>query len=89
QPLDSGEYLLPVSYDGEFFLPLGVGLKKGKQIEIKLERLPQPTTSSRSLGGSIKIFFKKLRSQKLGNSYEYPILAAAKVRQQDNKIEVI
>ncbi|BAY20216.1 peptidase C14 caspase catalytic subunit p20 (plasmid) [Anabaenopsis circularis NIES-21] len=89
QALESGEYLLPVSYDGEFFLPLGAGVKKGKQIEIKLERLPQPTTSSRSLDGSIKIFFKKLRSQKLGNSYEYPILAAAKVREQDNKIEVI
>jgi triacylglycerol esterase/lipase EstA (alpha/beta hydrolase family) len=89
QALEEGEYLLPVSYDGEFFLPLGAGVKKGKQIEIKLERLPQPTTSSRSLGGSIKIFFKKLRSQKLGNSYEYPILAAAEVREEDNKIEVI
>jgi pimeloyl-ACP methyl ester carboxylesterase len=89
QALEPGEYLLPVSYDGEFFLPLGAGVKKGKQIEIKLERLPQPTTSSRSLGGSIKIFFKKLRTSKLGNSYEYPILAAADVRAEDNKIKVI
>ncbi|BAY96218.1 peptidase C14 caspase catalytic subunit p20 [Tolypothrix tenuis PCC 7101] len=89
QTLEEGEYLLPVSYDGEFFLPLGGGVNKGKQIEIKLERLPQPTTSSRSLMGSIKIFFKKLRSQKLGNSYEYPILAAAEVKQTENQTEVI
>ena len=89
QTLEEGEYILLLSHDGEFFLPLGGGIKKGKQIEIELERLPQPTTSSRSLSGSIKIFFKKLRSSKLGHSYEYPILAAAKVREEDNKIKVI
>ncbi len=89
QALEEGEYLLPLNYDGEFFLPLGFGVKKGEQIEIKLERLPEPTASSRSLGGSIKIFFKKLRSQKLGHSYEYPILAAALVKEEGNKIEVI
>jgi len=88
QALEEGECILPVSFDGEFFLPLGAGVKKGKQIEIKLERLPQPTTSSRSLGGSIKIFFKKLRSQKLGHSYDYPILTTAEVRQEGNKIKV-
>ncbi|HHP7231629.1 MAG TPA: caspase domain-containing protein, partial [Xenococcaceae cyanobacterium] len=55
QSLEEGEYLLPISYDGEFFLPLGRGVKQGDKIKIQLERLPQPTTSSRSLGGSIKI----------------------------------
>ncbi len=87
--LEENDYLLPVSYDGEFFLPLGRGVKKGEQTEITLERLPQPTTSSRSLGGSIKIFFKKLRAQKLGHSYEYPVLAAAEVREEDNNLKVI
>lgn len=89
QTLEDGEYLLPVSYDGEFFLPLGRGVKEGDRIKIELERLPQPTTSSRSLSGSIKIFFKKLRSQKLGHAYEYPILAAAKVREADNQSKVV
>ncbi len=87
--LATDEYLLPVSYDGEFFLPLGYGVFQGRQTEIKLERLPQPTTSSRSLGGSIKIFFKKLRHQKLGHSYEYPILATAEVKEAENKFQVI
>lgn len=86
--LAEDEYLLPISYDGEFFVPLGFGLKQGNKIEIKLERLPQPTTSSRSLGGSIKIFFKKLRQQKLGHSYEYPILATAEVTETNNKFQV-
>jgi pimeloyl-ACP methyl ester carboxylesterase len=89
QTLAADEYLLPISYDGEFFLPLGYGIPQEKQIEITLERLPQPTTSSRSFGGSIKIFFKKLRHQTLGHTYEYPILATAEVKQVDNKFQVI
>ena len=88
RPLASDEYLLPISYDGEFFLPLGYGIKQGDKTKIELERLPQPTSSSRSLGGSIKIFFKKLRHQKLGHSYEYPILATAEVEEKDNKYRV-
>ena len=88
QTLAADEYILPISYDGEFFLPLGYGVKQKDKIKIELERLPQPTTSSRSLGGSIKIFFKKLRHQKLGHSYPYPILAAAEVKQLDNKLQV-
>jgi pimeloyl-ACP methyl ester carboxylesterase len=88
QALEEGECILPVSFDGEFYLPLGAGVKKGEQIEIKLERLPQTTTSSRSLGGSIKIFFKKLRSQKLGHSYDYPILTTVEVREEGNKVKV-
>ncbi|MGD1703661.1 caspase family protein [Dapis sp. BLCC M229] len=89
QSLEEDEYILPISHDGEFFLPLGNGAKKGEQTEITLERLPKPTTSSRSLDGSIKIFFKKLKSQKLGTSYEYPILASAEVKQENNREKVI
>lgn len=88
RPLAADEYLLPISYDGEFFVPLGFGVDRGERIEVTLERLPQPTNSSRSLGGSIKIFFKKLRQQKLGHSYEYPILATAKVTEINNKFQV-
>ncbi len=83
--LEEDEYILPISHDGEFFLPLGQGAKKGEQTEITLERLPKPTTSSPSLDGSIKIFFKKIRSQKLGTSYEYPILASAEVKQENDR----
>ena len=77
--LGENEHLLPIGYDGEFFLPLGRSQTKNGKTEIKLERLPSPTVSSRSLKGSIRIFFQKVMSQKLGSPFEYPILATAQV----------
>jgi pimeloyl-ACP methyl ester carboxylesterase len=78
--LQENEYLLPLGYDGEFFLPLGRGIKANNgKTEIKLERLPKPTVSSRSLQGSIRIFMEKVVHEKLGRSFEYPILAVAEV----------
>ncbi|BAZ11018.1 extracellular ligand-binding receptor [Calothrix sp. NIES-4071] len=50
--------------------------------QITLNFLPEPTASSRSLSGSVKIFFKKIRSQKLGHTCEYPILTAIEVNEQ-------
>ena len=85
--LQADEHVLPVAYDGEFYLPLGIVKHKGGQTEIKLERLPQPTSSRRNVQGSIKIFFQKVVSKKLGKQlsqrlgipFEYPILAVAEV----------
>lgn len=79
--LAAGEYLLPIGYDGEFFLPLGRGVRtENAQIEIRLDRLPSPTISRRSVQGSIRIFFQKVLSQKLGRAFEYPMLAIPTVR---------
>lgn len=79
--LEENEHLLPLGYDGEFFLPLGRGIKtEDGKTQIKLERLPRPTVSSRSLQGSIRIFLEKVVKEKLGGSFEYPILAVAEVR---------
>ena len=86
--LADNEYLLPVGYDGEFFLPLGRGksTEDGKKIEIELERLPAPVSQGeRSLEGSIRIFFQKVISQGLGREFEYPILAVAEVG-EDKKV---
>lgn len=78
--LAEDEHLLSLAFDGEFYLPLGVGQRRGNQTEIKLERLPEPVSmGKRSLGGSIKIFFQKVLSEKLGLPYEHPILAAVEV----------
>jgi pimeloyl-ACP methyl ester carboxylesterase len=85
--LANNEYLLPVGYDGEFFLPLGSGkaTTNGK-IEIELERLPAPVSEGeRSLEGSIRIFFQKVISQGLGRQFKYPILAVAEVG-EDKKV---
>ncbi|MHC5763759.1 esterase/lipase family protein, partial [Nostoc sp.] len=84
--LANNEYLLPVGYDGEFFLPLGRGKATGDGIEIELERLPAPVSEGeRSLEGSIRIFFQKVISQGWGREFEYPILAVASVG-EDKKV---
>ncbi len=94
-PLAETETVLPGAYDGEFFLPLGYGQRQGQQTAITLERLPQaqlveePAIGTRSLGGAIRIYFQKVvtrklgksLSQKLGITFEYPILAAVDVEQ--------
>ena len=80
-PLEPDEHLLPISYDGEFFLPLGraQSTNDGKT-EILLERLTEPVSEgSRSLNGSIRIFFQKVVTQNLGLEFKYPILAVADV----------
>ncbi|MUG91483.1 caspase [Scytonema sp. UIC 10036] len=84
-PLAHNEYLLPIGYDGEFFLPLGRGqtTQDGKT-EIEIERLPAPVRQGeRSIQGSIRIFFEKIISENFGREFSYPILAIAEVG--DNK----
>ncbi|MBP5975968.1 caspase family protein [Brasilonema sp. CT11] len=80
-PLADNEYLLPIGYDGEFYLPLGRGTttQDGKT-EITLEQLPAPVSQGeRSLQGAIRIFFQKVISQNFGRKFQYPILAVAEV----------
>jgi hypothetical protein len=70
--LGSDEHVLPVAFDGEFFLPLGYTIHRGDGCEIVLESLPAPTThGGRDLKGSIRIFFQKIISQPLGLNFPY------------------
>ncbi len=97
-PLEEGEFILPIAFDGEHYLPLGYSKAvesgtrdtAGKQTQIVLERLPDPkrlretivapgTPDERSLLGSLRILFQKLKSDWLGTKFEYPILAAVTV----------
>ena len=93
--LAANEQLLPVAYDGEFFLPLGFAYRTAEdKTAIKLERLPQPYSNqlsshisardNRSLGGSIRIFLQKIISQKLDQEFKYPLLAVADVDEEEN-----
>jgi hypothetical protein len=77
-PLSPGEHLLAVAYDadGEFYLPLGRSAHDDGSLQVSIERLPAPVSSHRSLTGSIKIFFQKVISEKLGRDFEYPLLRA-------------
>jgi len=80
-PIGANEQILPLSYDGEFFLPLGSARSTSDgKTEIILERLPEPVSEGkRSLGGSIRIFCHKVVANQFGLEYEYPILAVADV----------
>ena len=78
--LQTNEHVVPVAFDGEFFLPLGrVESRSADETVIALERLPAPLVDSRSLTGAIKIFFQKVISKKVGLDFPYPILGAADV----------
>jgi hypothetical protein len=66
-PLEADAYVLPVAWDGEFYLPLGRGVAQDQQTEITIDHLPEPISEGkRSLGGAIKIFFQKVVAHKLG-----------------------
>jgi len=78
--LEPDAMVLPVAFDGEFYLPLGQGIGKGNQTEITIDHLPEPISEGqRSLGGAIRIFFQKVVRQKLGLPFEYPFLRVAEV----------
>ncbi len=78
--LDGAEHVLPVAYDGEFFLPLGrVESRSATSTSIVLDRLPPPLVDSRSLSGAIKIFFQKVVSRVAKVDFPYPILGVADV----------
>jgi pimeloyl-ACP methyl ester carboxylesterase len=91
--LEKNEFILPIAFDGEHYLPLGYskaaegGTRNvNAKTQIVLERLPNPnletvegTPNARSLFGAIKILFQKLKSDLLGTKFEYPILAAVTV----------
>jgi hypothetical protein len=84
--LKDDEHVLPVAYDGEFFLPLGrVDRRAADETVIALDRLPRPVVDSRSLTGAIRIFFQKVISKAVGEDFAYPVLAAADVA-TDGKI---
>ncbi|MET0244399.1 MAG: caspase family protein, partial [Flavitalea sp.] len=75
--------VVPVGFDAAtgLYFPLGFGNATG---DIIIETLPDPTAvtpliSSRSLTGSIKIYFQKILGKTLGLKYTYPRLAIATV----------
>ena len=83
--LDEDEHLLPLAFDGEFYIPLGYAkpaeaTTRGDAAGTKvvLERLPDPANlQTRDLFGAIRILFQKFKSKTLGKPFEYPLLTLA------------
>jgi triacylglycerol esterase/lipase EstA (alpha/beta hydrolase family) len=83
-PLAANETLLPMGYDpaSGLFLPLGTAQRTTTGLRIRIDRLPGPTSDSRDLKGSIKLFFQKVIGEKLGLDPGTTRLAAATVNEQ-------
>ena len=80
QSLAADEHVLPVGFDGEFYLPLGRVRRTDDGVEVLLERLSAPVSmGTRDLGGAIRILLQKLVARPLGLEYPYPILSAVTV----------
>lgn len=78
--LAANEHVVPLAYDGEFFLPLGrVESRADQETVIAIDRLPPALADGRSLTGAIKIFFQKIISHVAGMDFPYPLLAAVEV----------
>jgi pimeloyl-ACP methyl ester carboxylesterase len=71
--------VLPLAWDGEFYIPLGFARPSGSGTEIVLQRLSDPVSTQRSLTGSIRILFRKLVGKALGLPPAYPLLRMATV----------
>lgn len=88
--LEEGEMLLPIAYDSdlEMFVPVGGADFDGSSTNIHIENLPTPTPAgTRSLGGSIKILFKRVVLEKIGLKSEYPILAEGEVSENGEDLK--
>ena len=61
QRLAEDEHVLPVAWDGEFYLPLGHGRPGADgSTEIVLQQLVAPVVTTRDLRGSIRIMFRRV-----------------------------
>jgi Caspase domain len=61
-PLNDNEVIMPVTFDGQYFVPVGEvkrNKKRGK-VEVKITTLPPSTDNHRSLMGSVKMLFVKM-----------------------------
>jgi pimeloyl-ACP methyl ester carboxylesterase len=72
--LEENEHVLPVGFDGEFYLPLGSAKRVDGGLEVTLDRLPKPIVT-RSLTSAIRILFEKIVGDHLGTTYRYPLLS--------------
>lgn len=76
--LGDDEQVLPYAWDGELYVPLGFGRAgHGGGSEVVIERLPEPISTTRSLGSSVRILFRKLVGRRLGLDFPYPMLRQA------------
>jgi len=81
--LGQDEFVAPLAFDETSGLYYFVGMSDSSGV-VSIETLPDETASgTRSLGGSIKIFFYKVVLSKLGFEYKHPQLSMAAFKSTD------
>lgn len=76
QSLGEGELVVAFAADGEDYLPVGHARARGTGTDLVIDLLPEVTEAgTRSLGGSLKILFRKVVLRPLGLGYEHPLLS--------------
>ncbi len=60
--LNDNEILVPVTFDGQYFIPVGEAKPNRKQgkVAIKIKELPPSTDNHRSITGAVRMFFVKM-----------------------------
>ncbi|MHA4847839.1 caspase family protein, partial [Flavitalea antarctica] len=78
--------VVAIGYDpvDNIYYPVGFGNESGQMIINTLPELTpvDPAITSRSFGGSIKLYFQKVIGQKLGFKFTYPRLAVVDVNKE-------
>jgi hypothetical protein len=67
QSLGEGEAILPFTFDGEFFLPVGKPTEKDGAAQFEIDYLPEEKQNTRSLGKALKLYFLKTAVSKKVN----------------------
>jgi hypothetical protein len=89
QPLDEKTQILPYSYNGEFYLPLGYAKQAGNQTQIIIQHLPDDVTdfggsSDKSLGKSLKVFFQQVLFDQLTFGEDQNMIGSPVFDEYDN-----
>jgi pimeloyl-ACP methyl ester carboxylesterase len=72
--LGAGEHVLPIAYDGEFFLPVGRSKRTDASFDLIIDWLPSPVTT-RSLTSAVRILLHKIAAERFGLEFLYPLIS--------------
>lgn len=86
--IENDEIVIPYSFDGEHYIPLGHAKNRSNDLDIYITSLPKPSNyGTRSVSGSIKIYFHKIKNKLLGHEEEISWIAMP--TKFDNEMNVI
>lgn len=87
--LKKGEYLLPITYDGQHFMPAGLVTARDKgTLIVGMNELHPDTVRTRSLGKAVKTYFLKVNGKSAGVSLRQVVFTKDGLHQTSDGLEV-